>query len=198
MSQIKQSVIALFTMSFLAAATSVSAATVWDSGSFTFEKPDNTPTTVRDVIIPGVVEITRNATGGIYNAAVESSYGFNVSPADTEWAFSGLYGNGAVSLANYENLIYTDWRNATRSTPNATDNVNPPGTVGLDAVMHIISADIYIGITFESWSVGQFGGGGFSYTRTTGPSVVPVPAAVWLFGSGLLGLIGVARRQAKR
>lgn len=28
-----------------------------------------------------------------------------------------------------------------------------------------------------------------------GASVVPVPAAVWLFGSGLLGLIGVARRQ---
>jgi hypothetical protein len=27
------------------------------------------------------------------------------------------------------------------------------------------------------------------------PSAVPVPAAVWLFGSGLLGLIGVARRK---
>ena len=28
-----------------------------------------------------------------------------------------------------------------------------------------------------------------------GPTVVPVPAAVWLFGSGLLGLAGVARRK---
>ena len=27
-------------------------------------------------------------------------------------------------------------------------------------------------------------------------SAVPVPAAVWLFGSGLLGLIGIARRKA--
>ena len=27
-------------------------------------------------------------------------------------------------------------------------------------------------------------------------SIVPIPAAVWLFGSGLLGLIGVARRKA--
>ena len=27
-------------------------------------------------------------------------------------------------------------------------------------------------------------------------TVVPVPAAVWLFGSGLLGLVGVARRRA--
>ncbi len=28
-------------------------------------------------------------------------------------------------------------------------------------------------------------------------SVVPIPPAVWLFGSGLLGLIGVARRKAR-
>jgi len=27
------------------------------------------------------------------------------------------------------------------------------------------------------------------------PSAVPVPAAVWLFGSGLIGLVGVARRR---
>lgn len=31
----------------------------------------------------------------------------------------------------------------------------------------------------------------------TGTSAVPVPAAFWLFGSGLLGLIGVARRRKR-
>ncbi len=34
-----------------------------------------------------------------------------------------------------------------------------------------------------------------AYTSSTVVSAVPVPAAVWLFGSGLLGLIGVARRK---
>jgi len=29
----------------------------------------------------------------------------------------------------------------------------------------------------------------------SGPTVIPVPAAVWLFGSGLLGLVGIARRK---
>ena len=29
------------------------------------------------------------------------------------------------------------------------------------------------------------------------PAAVPVPAAVWLFGSGLLGLVGIARRKKK-
>ena len=37
--------------------------------------------------------------------------------------------------------------------------------------------------------------GGYTYTFTAGPQVVvPVPAAVWLFGSAL-GLLGVARRR---
>jgi hypothetical protein len=41
----------------------------------------------------------------------------------------------------------------------------------------------------------------FNIPRSTGTvswaqfTVVPVPAAVWLFGSGLLGLIGIARRK---
>jgi hypothetical protein len=32
-------------------------------------------------------------------------------------------------------------------------------------------------------------------TYTFEPAVVPVPAAAWLFGSGILGLIGIARRK---
>ena len=33
-------------------------------------------------------------------------------------------------------------------------------------------------------------------SHVTGYGVVPVPAAVWLFGSGLIGLVGVARRKS--
>ncbi len=40
-----------------------------------------------------------------------------------------------------------------------------------------------------SWS---FDGATLAYAA---PSTVPVPAAVWLFGSGLLGLVGIARRK---
>lgn len=32
-------------------------------------------------------------------------------------------------------------------------------------------------------------------TQISGLTAIPVPAALWLFGSGLLGLIGVARRK---
>jgi hypothetical protein len=37
-------------------------------------------------------------------------------------------------------------------------------------------------------SGGAFGGGG-------GLTIVPIPAAVWLFASGLLGIVGIARRK---
>lgn len=36
---------------------------------------------------------------------------------------------------------------------------------------------------------------GFSYTFDLLLTPVPVPAAIWLFGSGLIGLIGMARRK---
>ena len=35
-----------------------------------------------------------------------------------------------------------------------------------------------------------------SYSLIVTPTTVPVPAAAWLFGSGLLGLIAVARRKS--
>lgn len=33
------------------------------------------------------------------------------------------------------------------------------------------------------------------YDNISGTNVIPIPAAAWLFGSGLLGLVGVARRR---
>ena len=47
----------------------------------------------------------------------------------------------------------------------------------------------------DSWfSIGFKPDGSFAATPTTAP--VPVPATVWLFGSGLIGLLGMARRKA--
>lgn len=49
---------------------------------------------------------------------------------------------------------------------------------------------------FAAHIAGFFDAGtGESSAKFAGSSPVPVPAAVWLFGSGLLGLVGVARRR---
>ena len=62
--------------------------------------------------------------------------------------------------------------------------------------------DVSGGVTLEVTAICGADAGCFSnifldnVSITADVSAVPVPAAVWLFGSGLLGLIGVARRKA--
>jgi hypothetical protein len=48
--------------------------------------------------------------------------------------------------------------------------------------------------TSTSWTLSANDTGN-SYSMTITATAVPIPAAVWLLGSGLLGLIGIARRR---
>jgi hypothetical protein len=41
------------------------------------------------------------------------------------------------------------------------------------------------------------GSGSYALTLWGSPAPVPVPAAIYLFGSGIVGLIGMARRSMK-
>ena len=72
-----------------------------------------------------------------------------------------------------------------------TITVQAPGTGGVITLGGSL-ADTGLGL-FDATFSGIIGAD-FSDTVSI-PVVVPVPAAVWLFGSGLLGLIGVARRR---
>ena len=51
------------------------------------------------------------------------------------------------------------------------------------------------GIAGNPMDNGPFPGFNAAFLGTATPQAVPVPAAVWLFGSGLVGLAGVARRR---
>ena len=150
----------LFLLAVLVAPVATEAATIWTGPTMSFV---NHLVSDVDQITPNVW-LTRASTRGIYNAALESSFTHNFSPADTEWA------NGTT--ANYASLSYTDWNTW-------ADGVNPgpPGTVGVNAVVHLISEDIYLDITFTSWPDGHSGNTGFSYNRST-PAVVNNPPSV--------------------
>ena len=69
------------------------------------------------------------------------------------------------------------------------------------SVQDTASTTICIGVT-SNGGCEQETSQGYAYTAGTwaltgDTTIVPVPAAVWLFGSGLLGLFGVARRKAR-
>ena len=139
------------------------AATIWNGPTLSFSKAafaDPTQAVNQDRMTPNVW-ITRGNSQGIYNAKTEASYGVG-SPADTEWAYG--------TTANYATLTYTPWLTWVVN--------NPPGSVGRNAVLHLISDNIYIDIKFTSWPDGHVSpGGAFSYDRST-PASGNVPPTV--------------------
>lgn len=86
-------------------------------------------------------------------------------------------------------------------------------TVSSSSISLGSTADFILGMNNGSTWLGDagatplnLGGTAYSVSFVTSPGTVlsvdlvlaqvPVPAAIWLFGSGLLGLVGVARRRA--
>ena len=130
--------------------------TVWDGPPIIFTRANGVDWTLEknQDRITDIVWITRKNAQGIYNIATESGYSAN-SPADTEWAYG--------SAADWPDLTFQTWVTWAES--------NPPATIGQEAVVHLISQDIYIDITFLSWTCCA-GGGGFSYERST-PAACP-------------------------
>ena len=60
------------------------------------------------------------------------------------------------------------------------------GGIVLNFPLSITGTDIASGQAFEY---------GYTTSTQTVSEVVPIPAAAWLFGSGLIGLVGLARRK---
>jgi hypothetical protein len=118
-----------------------------------FVHPTGSSITVRDIINPGVVEITRDNAQGIFNAAAEGNYNFGVSPKFTGWNAGG-WGD----LSDIADRVYDDWRTCIL---NAFGNI--PSQVGQELVMIDYITGKYYTIKFDYWQAG--GGGGFSYYR---------------------------------
>ncbi|VAW80430.1 hypothetical protein MNBD_GAMMA15-1674 [hydrothermal vent metagenome] len=66
---------------------------------------------------------------------------------------------------------------------------------GLGPLSFSVANPLDISVVFNAGTGNNFGPEDFATINT---QLVPVPAAVWLFGSGLLGLLGVARRGSRR
>jgi hypothetical protein len=93
------------------------------------------------------------------------------------WGYPSYYQTGTHGLLVQAPLDPQYW-----------DCDNPPGTM--------VSCDLGIVQTFRSgadgWNTqGSYPSGFFLYK----PSPVPVPAAVWLFGTALIGFVGMSRRR---
>jgi cysteine-rich repeat protein len=117
-----------------------------------FEKLDNADPTLpanQDCLTPGVC-LTRGATKGLYNAAVESAFGTpDSSPVGTRWA--------PKATADAQPGDYTSFTAATGS--------NPQSAIGQVMSLHVEGTGVYYDVVFTAYT-GSNGGGGFAYWRS--------------------------------
>ncbi len=67
--------------------------------------------------------------------------------------------------------------------------------LGVDGLFTHSNSDFFTGVNSYALSSWRLDTDGTLTYGVPAVSAVPIPAAVWLFGSGLLGLVGVARRK---
>lgn len=123
-------------------------------------------------------DITQINSNGIVGNSIEGA-----SPATSGvWDVTG----GSLNLAFWDG--------------GATSNGN---VIGSTQKLFYVTAGTPVGLTtkvaFTQEGTASLAAGGVTLTGNSGGggSPVPLPAAVWLFGSGLLGLTGIARRKLK-
>ena len=149
----------------------------WDFNPTTFNSPNGTVT----------IENTTAFFGNVWTAhdVTFSDNGASYGPAD---------GAGQVNMlfdwsVNVNIPVTSDW------DVTATGNANgDTAAVAVNGAVITAASPAFPG--FQPFFTGNLTK---SVTHTDGPPpAVPVPAAVWLFGSGLVGLVGVARRRRRQ
>ncbi len=184
----------IFTTLALVLSTSASATTVVGQ-MMTVEMGTNyntaTPSSLENVsssvtfnvVDPGVEIGGGNVLFGVY----EANGGVNVS--ENSISMTGFnVGFGSVAFNGYHffdtNGTIDDFTSVTVTSQNI---------IGQDRI-NFSADDIWINMS----GLSLYGSNGFldlDFTTSASVSTVPVPAAAWLFGSGLLGLAGLARRK---
>ncbi|ROS05143.1 putative secreted protein [Sinobacterium caligoides] len=124
-----------------------------------------------------------------------------------DFSFDGTINVFAYEGNNLEDI--SDYQaTATASVGSfSTISLNVGDTLSFDITTvyndYVAASDPSLGIRLQISDDTITGGGAvtfdtFRLTVNDQTSVVPVPASVWLFGSALLGLVGVRRKSSKR
>lgn len=166
----------------------------------------------------GLVLGTTQLASGSHSGAPGTVAGENPG-IDNPWLFFNNTGmhqstsptNVLTASGNTATVDFSGWNvtwNGIPSIPMGSGawNGNAEGVAEITCGVDCTNGDTYnlmYSATVPAGDPSGFGGvayylnlaGTISGGDITAPAVIPVPAAVWLLGSGLIGLVGVARRK---
>ncbi|MCW8910327.1 MAG: VPLPA-CTERM sorting domain-containing protein [Gammaproteobacteria bacterium] len=140
---------------------------------------------------------TTLAAGDVFVIADSRADGSLLSYADQTSDNLGWF-NGDDAIVLRDSLSLLDIFGQIGTDPGLGWGISPLSSQNNTLVRSssIISGDIIGSDSFDPASEWvSFGLDDFSQLGSHSVSAVPVPAAVWLFGSGLIGLVGFARRK---
>lgn len=156
-------------------------------------------------------QITPTGPGTLHLNNADYSYSpYTTPPVESIWGYNGnITPQNQANILTHITSVYgtapifkdkADIGNGTFNTPNAFNYL----------AIHVGQGELLFRFfgTISQFTISKTGGtaGGLSNYRTylgdiitnpNPPNPVPVPAAVWLFGSALAGLVGTARRKSK-
>ncbi|MBZ0073032.1 MAG: VPLPA-CTERM sorting domain-containing protein [Gammaproteobacteria bacterium] len=165
-----------------------------------------------DGLVLGTTQSASGSHSGVPN-------GSEVEGIDNAWAFFGNTGlhlstsntNVLSASGNTATADFSGWSvswNGIAVIPMGSGawNGNAEGVANITCGVDCTAGDTYTltySATVPAGDPSNFGNtryllnlvGTISGGDITAPAVIPVPAAVWLLGSGLIGLVGVARRK---
>jgi hypothetical protein len=129
----------------------------------------------------------------IPNGLMRGSIGYSLTDNNSNGATMATSGASIYQGKIDGNLARTLWNPSTSFTTFSTGASSIDfGFPTREAAPESIDSSIGIVITFSLTS-----GDSVAFTSNFDVVPVPIPAAVWLFGSGLLGLFGLSRRKRR-
>ena len=189
---------------------------VWEDSRTSIPSPGSTPSTTSQGLI-WKSNFANSSTGtgaahdGVYGFFSNphgntTDGGFGCDPVETDWNDECWQYDGWIVESETGETLYGigGWIDSDTTGAKITFlldgiNVNP------DRDGEAFTGWTFVGIIdetgFSTVEIVELSGADYDQhpiwgdSFTVGVSAVPIPAAVWLFGSGLLGLVGVARRK---
>jgi len=170
----------------------------WEVNDWTsISDPD--PFVTNDFVFTNTTGATQTFTV-VTSIGISPSFSSSIISGSVAGSFADTPGGGAGSVTDSGSPVYTALIDGAVTSNTLLSSLNLSPGDGLSAVIGPanfgpvpdgpVNSSIGIQIKFDLTA-----GDRVSFTSNFVASPIPLPATVWLFGSGLLGLVGIAKRK---